>query len=122
MSRLADGPDEEVVRTMATGLGARESSRRFGEQLVEGNVQWLGRKAQELLDAYVEPAEPRAAMAGNPLGAMTLDEAESLWRSEVEPVLPSFVSMEPDHGYGIVPEGSVWAPNEHSSFYARAES
>jgi creatinine amidohydrolase len=120
MSRLAQGPDEEVERTMATGLGARDSSRRFGEQLVRGNVDWLGGKTRELLDAYVAPATPRAPMAGNPLGAMTLDEAEGIWREEVEPLLTTFVSMDSDHEYGEVPEGSVWAPNARSRFYAPA--
>jgi creatinine amidohydrolase len=122
LSRLAQGTDAEVEATMATGLGARDSSRRFGEQLVDGNVDWLGAKGRELLAAYVAPAAPRAPMPGNPLGAMTLDEAEALWREEVEPLLGTFASMQTDHGYGTVSEGSVWAPNERSSFYAPAEA
>lgn len=120
MSRLAEGPEEEVVRTMATGPGARNSSRRFGEQLVDGNVEWLGAKTRELLAAYEPPETPRAPVAGNPLGGWTLDEAETVWREEVEPQLGTFSSFTTDHEYGTVSPGSVWAANEHSSFYPPA--
>jgi creatinine amidohydrolase len=115
MSRLAPGPPEEYRKVMATGYDAPQSSRRLGEGIVASQVAWFGRKAAELLAAYQPPNRPRGAAPGNPLGALTFGEAERLWREEVEPLLPTFSSMnlrEPDRE--PIAAGSPWAANQLS--------
>jgi creatinine amidohydrolase len=118
ISRLATGSDEVVGATMATGLTAAQSSRRYGEQIVQAKVEWLGAKARDLLAAYEPPKRSRQPIPGNPLGALTFDEAEALWHQEVEPMLADFVSWREDTSYGLLPEGSTWGPNAKSSYYS----
>ncbi len=111
MSRLERGGG----RVLATGTDADESSRRLGERLVEERVAWLGRKARELLEEYRAPDRPDAPAPGNPLGALTFDATERIWRDEVRPMLGELVSFqEPETR---VEPGSPWAPNETCELY-----
>ncbi len=112
MSRLAAGTPEEISRVMATGPDAGQAARRTGERIVASQVAWLGRKADELLAAYRAPAQPAGPTPGNPLGALTFGEIEHLWRAEVEPILPEFVSMNRWPGQDPADPASSWAPNE----------
>lgn len=112
---LASEPVDNVVGGAGT---ARQASRREGERLVSHAADWLGRKASELLAGYQQPLTGGGWRApGNVAGALTFDEAEAAWRSEVEPQLRDFTSFERCDDYGEVPPGSPWAANEHSSFY-----
>lgn len=115
MSRLEDGMPPEGV--MAGGEGARIASRREGARLVEDITNWLGAKAAELLASYEPPQEDAERAPGIDRGAMTFDEAERLWRNEVELVLNQFVSFQESTEYGAVAHDSPWAANERSSYY-----
>lgn len=114
ISRLAPGTPEEISHIMATGPDAGQSSRRLGEQIVASQVAWLGRMATELLAAYRVPDEPARHAPGHVPGALTFDETEHLWRTEVEPLLPEFTSMNLWPGQEPVDPISPWAPNEAS--------
>jgi creatinine amidohydrolase len=112
MSRLVTGSPEAISRVMATGPDAALADRRVGERIVSSQVAWLGRKARELLAEYRPPLAPAEPTPGNPSGALTFAQTERLWRSEVEPLLPEFTSMNCSvDGERVAPE-SVWAPNE----------
>ena len=114
MSRLAPGMPDEIRRIMATGRDAGESSRRLGERIVDSQVAWLGRKASELLGAWQPPARPAPRTPGNPLGALTFGEAERIWREAVEPLLPTFSSMNMEPDQAPTDPASPWAANEQS--------
>lgn len=70
----------------AMGTNAAESDRRTGARMVRDEVAWLGRKADELLEAY---APDRAVR-----GLVTFDDVERFWESEVSPRLPDFATMQ----------------------------
>jgi creatinine amidohydrolase len=114
ISRLAQGTPEEISRVMATGPDAGQATRQTGEAIVGSQIEWLGRKAAELLAAYQEPAAPASRTPGNPRGALTFGETEQLWRTEVEPLLPEFMSMNLWPGREPADAASAWAPNEMS--------
>jgi hypothetical protein len=120
MSRLAPGTPDEIRRVMATGRDAGQSSRRLGEGIVASQVAWLGSKAAELLAAYQPPATASSPAPGNPLGAPTFGEAERLWQTEVEPLLPGFSSMNLADGEHGTDPTSPWAANELSHFKDQA--
>ena len=101
-----------MQREFAAGPDAQESSRRFGELLVAERVAWLGRKADELLAEFHAPTVPDSPTPGNPLGALTFEAIERIWRDEIRPVLGEFAifrELPPDQR---VPGDSPWAPNE----------
>jgi creatinine amidohydrolase len=114
LSRLAPGSPDQIRRVMATGRDAGQSSRRLGEAIVASQVAWLGRKAAELLAAYRPPTAVASPTPGNPLGALTFGEAERLWRAEMEPLLPTFSSMNLEAGQSGTDPASPWAANELS--------
>jgi creatinine amidohydrolase len=114
MSRLEDGMSAEGV--MAGGEGARTASRREGARLVDESADWLGAKADQLLASYEPPPADPGRASGNDRGAMTFDEAERLWRQDVEPLLKQFVSFQTNTEYGSVAQESPWANNERSSY------
>ena len=100
MSRLPE--PEEAGPHFAMGENAPESSRLVGERMVSEEVEWLGKKARELLSAYT---------TGNP-GLETFDEVERFWKNEMAPRIQDLESMQmrfkDDDG---VPETSIWYPN-----------
>jgi creatinine amidohydrolase len=86
----------------AMGPNAAESNRRTGERMVEDEVRWLGRKAEELLAAY-KPKPGRLA---------TFQDVEDFWAREMEPHVGDLASMQPrDEDRGEMPEDSIWYPN-----------
>jgi creatinine amidohydrolase len=115
LSRLLSS---DSVENVIGGLdSARGASRREGERLVSYAADWLGNKATELLAKYQPPDGHGWHAPGKIAGAMTLDEAERLWRDEVEPHLLEFTSFETRKDYGDLPPDSPWAANERSAFY-----
>lgn len=121
MSRLAPGTPDEISSVMATGPDAGQASRRIGEAIVASQVAWLGRKAAELLAQYRPPASPASRTPGNPLGALTFGETERIWREEVAPPLPQFVSMNARPDQEPVDPASAWAANamSHAELFHR---
>ena len=114
MSRLADGASIENGTAMATGPDAFRASRREGDAIIASQVGWLGRKADELLAQYRSPAHAGYAAPGNPLGALTFDQAERIWQEELVPALPEFVSMNLQPGQEALDPTSSWASNERA--------
>jgi creatinine amidohydrolase/Fe(II)-dependent formamide hydrolase-like protein len=85
----------------AMGGDAYDSDRRVGERMVVDEVQWIGAKAQELLEAY-DREKPRHTLR-------TFEDVERLWDTVVRPVVKDFLSMqELRQGYDPPPEDSVW--------------
>jgi hypothetical protein len=84
------------------------------EEVVASEVAFLGERAAELLAAWRPSERPDPPHPGNPLGALTFGEAERLWRTEVEPLLPQFESLNHWPGGTPVDPASPWAPNEMS--------
>lgn len=119
-SRLAPGTPEEIGRVMATGPDAGQARRRTGEAIVASQVAWLGQTAARLLARYQPPPGAAARVPGNPLGALTFDQTEQIWRDEVAPVLPEFVCMNRWAGQDPVDPASSWAANAQSRFWAEA--
>lgn len=90
----------------AMGVDAPQADRRQGERMASDEVEWLGRKAGELLHEF-DTHQPRVRLRA-------FDDVEDLWRQEVAPRLPSFKSMEdsPDRYPGEdVPPTSQWHTN-----------
>lgn len=67
------------------GENAAESRRAAGESMVADIVAWLGKKQQELLEAY-DPERPSRYR--------TYADVEAFWSDEVRPRLPDFKSMQ----------------------------
>jgi creatinine amidohydrolase len=111
-SRLEPAGSPDGGPPMATGSTAPHASRRYGDELVAGMADWLGRKAEELVRSHREPERPGVAVPGNPRGALSFDEAERIWQAEVEPLLDDFVSADPGPE---VPDGSPWRVNRESA-------
>lgn len=111
LSRLVPASDPDGGPPMATGATAARASRRYGDQIVDVMTAWLGRKAAELLESHRAPEHAGTPVPGNPLGAMSLDEAERIWQAEVEPRLGAFVSAQPSEP---VADGSPWGANRDS--------
>ena len=88
----------------AMGPTAHESERQVGERMVTNEVQWLGAKAKELLDAYAESTPMRQPL--------TFDQIEEIWERDVRPRLKEFESMQ-----------SRWStdegPSQDSRWYAQ---
>jgi creatinine amidohydrolase len=118
MSRLPAGSPAEIKDIMATGPDAGQSSRRLGERIVAAQAAWFGHKGEELLAAYQPPTRSASPTPGNPLGALTFGETERIWRTEIEPLLPGFSSMNLEPGEAPTDPASPWAPNEtsHTAF------
>lgn len=96
----------------AMGADATASDRREGERMVDDEVAWLGRKAQELL-AEFEARRPAVRLRA-------FDDVEELWRRTIAPRMPSFKSMEDFRGAGYqdeVPPTSQWHTNWNARGY-----
>ena len=85
------------------GPTAHESDRQVGERMVANEVQWLGAKAKELLDAYAESAQARQPL--------TFDQIEEIWERDVRPQLKDFESMQTrwSEDEGPVPDSRWYA-------------
>jgi creatinine amidohydrolase len=103
VSRLP--PADEPGRHFAMGADAAQADRRIGERMVSDEVEWLGRKARELLREF-DTRRPAVRLRA-------FDQVEDLWQREVAPRLLSFKSME-DFGAGAgaeVAPTSQWHTN-----------
>ena len=95
-------PEDAATHRYATGGNAFESSRRLGEEIVAGQVSFLGAKAAELLVSYGEPESPPA---------LSFDATEAIWR-EVASRRDEWVTLRLWAGQESAPEGSPWKLNE----------
>lgn len=85
----------------AMGSNAHDSDRRIGERMVNDEVEWLGKKMQELLEDYTKHDNSDRK-------PVTFEEVENMWIEQVAPILNTFETMkntgEPP------PEDSQWFP------------
>jgi creatinine amidohydrolase len=96
-------PAQPEFPLFAMGRNAREASRCIGERMAADEVEWLGKKKEELLAAY----DP-----GAPSRLRTFDQVEEFWAAQVKPRLrdfESFKNFRPDKS--APPEGSRWREN-----------
>ncbi len=101
MSRLPD--PKETGTHFAMGRDAREADRRAGERMAAEEARWLGSKARELRDAYVqEGASPMLR---------TFADVEKLWEKVIMPRLPDFRTMGFWGDDPAPPPDSVWHAN-----------
>jgi hypothetical protein len=100
ISRLL--PEDAARRFFAAGGDALESSRRLGQEIVEGQVASLGAKASELLAAYEGDGPP---------AALSYDETEGIWR-EILARRDEWVTLKTWPNQASAPEGSPWRANE----------
>jgi creatinine amidohydrolase len=88
----------------AMGDDAHLANRKVGERMVADEVEWLGRKAQELIAAYDQQAPAHQFT--------TFETVEQVWREVVEPKLPEFLTMQEKWEWqASLPEGSPWGKN-----------
>lgn len=88
----------------AMGRDAAQASRLTGERMVADQVEYLGRKARELIDEYdrLQPAHTFTTFA----------EVERVWHEIVAPRVGEFQSMQEKWpGQADLPAGSPWARN-----------
>ncbi|MCC7492782.1 MAG: creatininase family protein [Fimbriimonadaceae bacterium] len=85
----------------AMGRNAGESDRRAGEAMASAEADWLGAKLHELL----------ASVGEAPPTVLSFAALEDLWQDVVEPVLPTFRTMQPRWTEQTVPPDSRWHPN-----------
>ncbi|MFW6039031.1 MAG: creatininase family protein [bacterium] len=86
MSRLPEKETEAPGPHFAMGHNAHESDRRVGERMVEDEVRWLGKKAEQLLEDYRRLQPER-----QPLSFMDI---ERIWEEHIRPALKSFKTMQ----------------------------
>lgn len=102
LSRIP-GPYEKG-RQFAMGDDAHLSNRLAGERMVADEVEYLGKKADELLAEYDRL---------RPVHALTTFEAvEYAWQELIVPALPKFLTMQEKWEESTpLPEDSPWARN-----------
>jgi creatinine amidohydrolase len=90
----------------AMGQDASESDRRTGERMVADQVEWLGRKAQELRAEYqrLKPVH----------GFTTFEIVERVWQELIVPNMANFQTMQEKWSWQQdLPEDSPWQSNYH---------
>lgn len=95
MTRLPE-PDAPGPH-FAMGKTAHQSNRQEGERMVNDEVEWLGKKMQELLEAYPQNRQSQP---------LTFNEVEELWEETVKPALKDFKTMQ--NSGEPPPENSQW--------------
>ena len=104
VSRIPAEKPERIEDQFAMGPNAREADRRIGERMVEDEVRYLGKKAEELLAEYarLKPGRP----------PFTFEDVERIWDAEVRPRLKDFECCQQLYGnQPPPPEGSRWRPH-----------
>ncbi len=102
MSRLMKGGRQS--ERFAQGRDAGESNRRVGERMVADQVEWLGKKAYELLQEYnqLKPAHHFT----------TFETVENVWQEVVMPRFGEFKTMQDQWSWQKdLPEDSPWQSN-----------
>lgn len=102
VSRLTQA--EATRHFFAASGDALESSRRLGQEIVEGQLASLGARARELLAAYEAESAP---------AALPYDETEEIWR-EILSRKDEWVTLKLHPGQASAPEGSPWHANERT--------
>ena len=95
----------ERGRVFAMGANARLANRQVGERMVEDEVEWLGKKAGELVAEYdrLKPAH----------NFNTFAAVEQAWEQVIAPKLPSFLSMQEKWDLQEeIPPDSPWLRNK----------
>lgn len=88
----------------AMGQDAPQSSRQAGERMVADEVEWLGKKAQALLEEY-ERVKPQHTFT-------TFETVEQVWQDVVAPRVAGFKTMQERWGkQEPLEEGSPWKAN-----------
>jgi len=72
----------------AMGPDSYLASRQVGERMAADEVRWLGEKSRDLLAEY-DRLRPVHSFR-------TFDDVERIWQAEIEPLLKSFISMQPN--------------------------
>lgn len=83
----------------AMGSNAHDSDRRTGERMVNDEVEWLGKKMQELLEEYTKQDNSNRKL-------VTFEEVEKMWIEQVVPTLKKFETMK--NTSESPPEDSQW--------------
>lgn len=83
----------------AMGSNAYDSDRRTGERMVNDEVEWLGKKMQELLEDYTKQNDSDRQ-------PVTFEEVENMWKEQVVPTLKTFETMK--NTSEPPPENSQW--------------
>ncbi len=103
LSRIPENPQRRQV--FAMGENAASSNRQAGERMVADEVEWLGKKASELLEEY-ERLQPAHTFT-------TFEAVERLWGEVVAPRLADFKTMQEKWDWqSDLPAGSPWASNQ----------
>ena len=93
-------PDPEIPGPhFAMGSNAYDSDRRTGERMVNDEVEWLGKKMQELLEEYTKQDNSNRKL-------VTFEEVEKMWTEQVVPTLKTFETMK--NTSESPPEDSQW--------------
>jgi creatinine amidohydrolase len=88
----------------AMGRDAPQADRRVGERMVADQVEWLGKKTQELLAEYAR-LQPEH-------GFTTFEKVEQVWSEVVTPHVAQFQSMQPKWDWQKeLPPDSPWGRN-----------
>ena len=93
LNRKPQGPH------FAMGANAYDSDRRTGERMVNDEVEWLGKKMQELLEDYTK-------QDNSDRQPVTFEEVEKIWIEQVTPNLKTFETMQ--NKGEPPPENSQW--------------
>jgi len=104
VSRIPQKFEKGMV--FAMGENAPQANRLAGERMVMDEVEWLGRKAKELLDEY-DQLQPEHSFT-------TFADVEMTWREVIEPVLGSFATMQEKWPWQEqpLPDDSPWKKNK----------
>lgn len=94
--------EDAATHRYATGGNVFEASRRLGDEIVAGQIAFLGERARELLASYDGPDAPPA---------LSFDATEEIWR-EVEARRDEWVTLRLWEGQKGAPAGSPWKANE----------
>jgi creatinine amidohydrolase len=89
----------------AMGRNAYESNRKVGERMVMDEVEYLGKKVNELLSEYNQ-IKPEHKFR-------TYDDVDKFWNNVIIPKIKDFACLQLDFsGQGrTIPEDSVWYEN-----------
>jgi creatinine amidohydrolase/Fe(II)-dependent formamide hydrolase-like protein len=88
----------------ALGGDAYQANRQVGERMVADEVEWLGNKGRELLEAY-DQIQPKHTL-------LTFREVENLWHQLILPEMVEFESIKEIWEWQEpIPEDSPWYDN-----------
>jgi hypothetical protein len=102
LSRIPE--DTQAGPFFALGRDAYQANRQTGERMVADEVEWLGKKARELLEEYDRLLPVH--------GLTTFEEVEAVWQDVILPDLSEYESMKDIWDWQKpIPESSPWFAN-----------